>query len=62
MIGQIKLSELKTLPFRTLSALAVAVARDIDDGQDKRELLERVFTTIKQTSGEITCDPLNSLA
>ena len=50
MIGQIKLSEPKTLPFRTLSALAVAVARDIDDGQDKRELLERIFTTIKQTT------------
>ena len=38
--------ELALLPPTTLSALAMAAARDIDHGEDKRELLERIMAAL----------------
>lgn len=43
----LKLSDLKKLPFNTLAKMAHAVAVDIDRGEDKRELLERIFEAMK---------------
>jgi hypothetical protein len=40
-------ADLKKLPFRTLSILALAVAEEIDGGaEDRRELLERLLEAI----------------
>lgn len=44
----LKLRELKMLPFQTLSVMAIAVARDIDNGDDKHELLKNIFKAIRQ--------------
>ena len=38
--------ELASLPPTTLGVLAMAAARDIDHGEDKRELLERIMSAI----------------
>ena len=43
----IKLSELKTLPFITLAAMALSVAKQMDAGRDDGGLLERLFSAIK---------------
>jgi len=41
--------DLRSLPFFTLSVIAMAMARDIDDGdEDKRPLLEDVFEAIRR--------------
>ena len=43
----IKLSELNSLPDKLLRNLAVAIAKDIDNGaEDKDELLERIITAV----------------
>ena len=37
-------AELKTLPFTTLSAIAMSVAKEIQEGAtEKRDLLEQIF-------------------
>jgi len=47
MPGQISPKHLHLLPFHTLAAIAMAVARDIDAGaHDKRALLETIFKAI----------------
>lgn len=43
----LKSSELKRLPYWTLKAMALAVARDIDAGHDKRDLLDDIFRAIR---------------
>ena len=42
----IRLSELDSLPRKALIALAISASRDIDNGADKRDLLERLMTAI----------------
>jgi hypothetical protein len=45
---ELPLRDLPTLPFTTLSVLAMQVSRDIDDGQDdKRLLLEEIFEAMQ---------------
>lgn len=46
-LAMLKLKELKKLPFTTLAKMAHAVACDIDRGEDKRDLLERIFNAIR---------------
>lgn len=44
----IKFGELKSLPFTTLCAFALALAAEIQNGaEEKRALLERVFSAIR---------------
>ena len=43
----IKISELKKLPFATLRLMALAVARDIDAGNDKRDVLEKILRAVR---------------
>jgi hypothetical protein len=38
--------DLKCLPYETLKFIALALARDIDQGHDKRDLLEKIFGAI----------------
>jgi hypothetical protein len=44
----LKFSELRTLPLQTLYAFAIAVARDIDAGEDKHGLLKAIFDAIAE--------------
>ena len=47
--GAIPKKELRLLPFPTLERLAMAIARDIDAGEEgKREILETVFEAIRR--------------
>jgi hypothetical protein len=51
-MGRIAASDLASLPFETLSLLALAAARDIDGGaEDKRALLERIMRVIAMNRG-----------
>ena len=43
----LSLKDLKALPYSTLCRLAHALARDIDNGADKRHTLEQVFKAIR---------------
>jgi hypothetical protein len=48
MTAYLKSSELKTLPFTTLSVLALAVSQDIEAGdEDKRPLLEQILVAMQ---------------
>ena len=42
----VQFSELKTLPRNTLERIALTVAADIDRGEDKRDLLERLMRLV----------------
>ena len=44
MKSHLKISELKMLPFTTLSVIAMSVAKEIQEGAtEKRDLLEQIF-------------------
>jgi hypothetical protein len=42
----IKFSELRSLPVKTLEVLALAMAKDVDAGEDKRGILEVIMLAI----------------
>lgn len=44
----LKLSEFRSLPLHTLYLFAIAVSRDIAEGEDKGALLERIFDAIAE--------------
>lgn len=47
-VAVIRSKELAVLPVPTLEAMAKAAARDVDAGDDKRALLERLIKTIQE--------------